>query len=74
MEQERALDPDPVRCDPANGEVLVDPTTTAADADTLEILDTLAVALDHPDTNPDCVANVKFRNCLFKLAALNFIN
>jgi hypothetical protein len=64
VNQERSLDANAVGGDPADGEVLVDSTTTAADHDTFEHLDSLAGALDDLRVNANVVAGAELRNVL----------
>src|SRR3954469_23188943 len=54
VEQEGALDADPVRADAADRVRLVDPATAATDRDALEDLDALARPFDDLHTGANC--------------------
>ena len=62
MNEEGALDPDPVGGQTANCEVLVDPTRATPDDDALEDLDSLPVALDHLGMDAYVVPRAKGRD------------
>jgi len=70
MEQERSFDADAVRGHAADGEVLVDATSPAADHDPLEYLDALARPFHDLGVHPHGIAGPEFRNVL-KLLLLN---
>src|SRR5690606_1188552 len=63
VQREDALHADPVR-DLAHRKRLVDVTTLAGDADTLEDLDPLLVTLAHPDVHTQRVARPEVRDVI----------
>src|SRR5439155_27278519 len=73
MQQEGALHANAVRGDPAQREVLVDPAAAAANADPLELLYTLAVALDDPHADAQRVTCAELRHVGPELALLDLV-
>src|SRR5881396_133408 len=70
MQRENALDAD-ARRDLADGERRVDPGAAAADADALERLQSLLVALAYPHHHPDGVARIERRDVGLEPLALD---
>src|SRR5262249_1105735 len=62
-----------MRCDPADGEVLVDAAAAAADDHALELLHALTVALDHPHADAHRVSGAELRQIVIELPGLDFI-
>src|SRR5687767_6447151 len=74
MDEERPLDPDPVRGNAPHCEVLVDSTGATPDDDALEDLDSLPVAFDDLGVDAYRVAGAELRNLWLKLLGLELTN
>src|SRR6266508_1757194 len=73
VQQERALDADAVRCDPPEGEVLINTAAAAANHHALEVLRALAVALDDAHADAYRVANSKVGQVRLELPIFDLI-
>jgi hypothetical protein len=74
MQREGSLDSDTVRSDAANGEVLIDATTAAANDNTLERLHALSSSLDHSIVDTDVIAGAKRRDVILDELLLDLPN